>query len=329
MKRAVLVILGACFALGGASFAYLFLGSAPAPPEISWGVNFSQKHAEHLGLDWKEAYSALLEDLGARRVKLALSWDMLEKEPGVFDFHDLDWQMDMARARGAKVILAVGMKTPRWPECHIPLWAKELSEKGRQEAILRMLSAVVVHVADNESVAGWQVENEPLFPFGECPKTDARFLQKEIALVQSIDVSRPVFTSDSGELSLWIRAAKIGDKVAVTMYKRAWFDFLKRYVEYPFPPVFYYRKAELIRLFFGKEVFVGELQAEPWTPVFVSMASAEEQSITMNPEKFQEVIDFAGRTGLSEFYLWGSEWWYWLKTTRGDSAMWDRARRLF
>ena len=37
----------------------------------------------------------------------------------------------------------------------------------------------------------------------------------------------------------------------------------------------------------------------------------------------------ARRVGFSEAYLWGVEWWYWLKETKGEPAVWDTARELF
>ena len=35
-----------------------------------WGVDFSQSQAEYLGLDWKTTYSAMINDLGVKNIKL-------------------------------------------------------------------------------------------------------------------------------------------------------------------------------------------------------------------------------------------------------------------
>jgi hypothetical protein len=32
------------------------------------------------------------------------------------------------------------------------------------------------------------------------------------------------------------------------------------------------------------------------------------------------------QTGLSPAYLWGVEWWYWLKAKHSDSSWWDAMR---
>ncbi|PIW91498.1 MAG: hypothetical protein COZ90_00545, partial [Candidatus Nealsonbacteria bacterium CG_4_8_14_3_um_filter_37_36] len=57
---------------------YLFIGEPPPAKEITWGVNFSQKHTENLGLNWRETYLALLDDLGVRNIKLITHWDLIE-----------------------------------------------------------------------------------------------------------------------------------------------------------------------------------------------------------------------------------------------------------
>jgi hypothetical protein len=149
-------------------------------------------------------------------------------------------------------------------------------------------------------------------------------------LVKSLDPNRPVVISDSGELSLWIQAARIGDVVSVTMYRKAWFHEVNRYVEYPLPPVFYARKAQIIRTFFKKEVIVGELQAEPWgAGKLLYDTTLAEQQETLDLEQFKKNIAFAKRTGLKEFYPWGAEWWYWLKEVHAKPDIWDEAKQLF
>jgi hypothetical protein len=55
----------------------------------------------------------------------------------------------------------------------------------------------------------------------------------------------------------------------------------------------------------------------------------EEQKKTMDLEQFKKNIEFAKKTGLDEFYLWGSEWWYWLKEKHNDSGIWEEAKKLF
>jgi hypothetical protein len=48
----------------------------------------------------------------------------------------------------------------------------------------------------------------------------------------------------------------------------------------------------------------------------------------MNLEKFRKNIEFAKKTGLDEFYLWGAEWWYWLKEKQNQPEIWKEAKKL-
>ena len=129
-------------------FSLFFIGSVPQADKIAWGVNFSQKHSQSLGLDWKENYLALLDDLKVRNIKLAAHWDLIEPQENQFNFQDLDWQIEKAEEKGAKLVLAIGMKTPRWPECHVPEWAKSKSKQEQQEEILKMLENILLRYKD-------------------------------------------------------------------------------------------------------------------------------------------------------------------------------------
>jgi hypothetical protein len=109
--------------------------------------------------------------------------------------------MQEAEKRGVDVVLAIGMKTPRWPECHIPDWARNLEKEDQQDRILRMLSNVVNRYKNSSSLSAWQVENEIFLTFGACPWTDVGFFKKEVEFVKKLDDTRPIIVTESGELS--------------------------------------------------------------------------------------------------------------------------------
>jgi len=326
MKKIILCVLIFLLLVIG----FFFVGSPPRAEKIVWGVNFSQKHAEGLGLDWQQIYSALIDDLGAKNIKLATYWDLIEKEEGNYDFTDLDSQIGEAEQKEVSLLLVIGMKSPRWPECHIPEWAKGLNKEEQQKNILELLEETVLRYSSSPAVTMWQIENEPFFPFGECPWVDKEFLKEEVELVKSLDKEkRPVLISDSGEGSFWIQAAKIGDIAGTTMYRKVWVHQLETYFTYPLPPNFYWRKAQIIKTFFAKRVICVELQAEPWGPHLLYDSPLEEQQKSMDLQRFQEVINFAGKTGLDEFYLWGGEWWFWMKEKQNQPQIWEEAEKLF
>lgn len=313
----------------------MFFVASPGPAEkITWGVNFSQKHARDLGLDWQETYLAILDDLEVKNIKILTHWDLLEPEPGRYFFDDLDWQIGEAEKRGAKIILVLGMKTGRWPECHLPDWSQNLSKAEQQKEILELVEGLVLRYRGRTSVKSWQTENEPFFHFGVCPwQGDQEFVKREIDLVKSLDnQNRPVIVSETGEFSFWTRSARIADIVGITMYKRVWSKELSTYVNLPFPPIFYWGKADLIEKIFGKKVIVVELQAEPWGPKLLYDSPLEEQLKSMDLEQFRKNVEFARKTRLDEIYLWGAEWWYWMRESFPDhpnSLIWPAARKLF
>ena len=327
LKKAFLIFLLLLLIL----IFYFFVGKAPEAKDITFGVTFSQKYASEFNLDWKEVYLALLDDLKVRHLRLIAHWDLFEPEPSKYDFEDIDWQLREAEKRDAEVILAIGMKTPRWPDCHLPDWAKEIDKNLQQERILEMLKVVVLKYKDNPIIKYWQVENEPFLVFGDCPWYDKEFFKKEVELVRSLnDSGKPVLVTESGELSTWFPAAKLADVVGVTMYRKTWWHRAGGfYARYPLPPVHYWRKAKLIEKIFRKEVIVVELQAEGWGPKPLPYLPLETQLQIMNVEDFKKNIDFARNSGLSTFYLWGAEWWYFLEKQYDLPEIWEEARKLW
>lgn len=323
--RVIALALFVLFVIWRALFLVDF-GSEVAP---SFGVSFSPAQAEYLGLDWIEAYSALLNDLGAQNIRIAAYWNRIEKAPGTYDFSELDTLMDGAQASGAKVVLAVGRRLPRWPECHVPAWAQDAPEPVIEQRVLSLVEAVVNRYSDHPALRMWQVENEPFLTiFGLCPKISREFVEYEIALVKQLDPRHPVFTTDSGELASWLRTAHLGDYFGTTMYRAVWHPVLG-YVHHTntIPASFYRMKSWFVRKP-ADQIIISELQAEPWTPSGLAESSIEEQFKSMDPQFFSETIRFSQKTGFPEIYLWGSEWWYWLKL-QGYPEHWEIAKTLF
>lgn len=293
--------------------------------DVDFGATFSRIYAEELGLDWKEVYLASLDELHVRRFRIPAYWTFLEPEPGEYDFSDLDWQIDEAGKRGAKVILAIGRKLPRWPECHIPDWAAGMPESAMQERVIHMLEVVVERYRSNPTIVVWQVENEPLFPFGECPAPDRSFLKREIAVVRALD-SRPIMLTESGELSTWIRTAGLADILGISTYRAVWNRYIGHFY-WPITPKNYARRGNAIKRFVDR-IIVSELQTEPWSPGPIVMQPIDEQLELMNADLLEENLTFARRMGFPEVYVWGIEWWYWLKE-QGHPELWEAGKDVF
>lgn len=309
-KPAVIVLLGLIFAI-----VCLNLLAGKKAEKIQYGVTFSYPYAQMLGIDWKRAYERTVQDLGFKTMRLPVYWNLTEPEKGRYDFENLDYQVRLAENNNVKLVLSVGNRVPRWPECHTPGWAKSLSEDEFENRVLSFIETVVLRYKASGALEIWQVENEPfLSGFGECPPLRPELLDKEISLVKKLDPGKPVLISDSGELSMWLEAGKKGDIFGTTFYRYVYSDVFKRYWVNYVPYWVYRLRAGMLRLFNPKKpIYIIELQSEAWTTNGINSTPIEEQYKTMSMEKFESVLGAARATGFEKQYLWGVEWWYWME----------------
>jgi hypothetical protein len=326
--KIILWTLGAVLALAIILLIYFNIPVNEENSEATLGVTFSSRYAGDIGLNWKEAYTAMLADLKIKKVRVPVYWDLVETQEGQYVFSDIRWQLDEAKKYGADVIIVVGQKVPRWPECAIPEWVKNDDQK-RKGDLLRFINKAIDNLKGYDNIEAWQVENEPFLAFGVCPKLDVNLLDSEIALVRQKDSSRPIIITDSGELSLWIRAASRADIFGTTMYRTIYKAGLG-YFDYPIGPRFFHFKAWMNKVFSHQENnIVIELQAEPWIAGYTTNQPLEEQFKSMSKEKLVDNVVFARKVGFPEIYLWGVEWWYWLKVEKNQPELWDTAKILF
>jgi hypothetical protein len=300
--------------------------------DISYGATFSKKHAESLvGEKWRDNFILALDDLKIKKFRIPAYWDEIQPEnSGEFDYSDLDWIIEEAEKRNAEIILAIGYRLPRWPECHIPEWAEKFSEEEEKKAILSYMETTVNRYKNREKIIAWQIENEPFLPFfGECRQLEKNFLDEEIALVKKLD-NRPIVITDSGELSLWVQAASRADFFGTSLYLNTYSKVLSSYVTYPIGPWFFHLKKNITGLFAKPDKWIViEMQAEPWGPTSYDKMSEKEKSRTMDIGKFQKIINFGKKTGFGEFYLWGLEWWYWEKENNNNQGLWEEAKKIY
>lgn len=298
---------------------------------MEYGVSFSAPQAAAVAGDWRAVYEAVLMDLKIKKLRLAAYWKEIEPNDGQFDFSDLDYQLDRAAEEGGQVILVIGRKLPRWPECHTPEWAKDLPEVEQQEKIMEMLTAVVARYREHPALQMWQLENEPLLDFGVCPPADRNWLAREEALVRRLDGRHPILMTDSGELNWWLAAAQYGDVFGTTMYRTVHSQRTNRpfSYDYIFPAWLYRAKARLVKAVRGKETIIVELQGEPWGKTGYVDLSEEEKRQSFSPERFRQLQRFAERTQLSEAYWWGVEYWYYEKAINNNGAYWEIAKEMF
>jgi hypothetical protein len=300
--------------------------------QVKYGVSFSRFHTDELQLDWREAFLAILNDLGARHFRFSAHWPITEPEDNNYNFEELDFQMEQTHKAGASVILAVGRRLPGWPECHVPDWAAALDEPQRRGALLEYIEVVVNRYKKFDNIVAWQIENEPYltsFSRSTCGGLDEPFLDEEITLVRKLDPTRSIMVTDSGEFGSWLSAYKRSDVFGTSMYLYIWTWQIESF-RYPISPAFFRIKRNIIRLLAGeeKESIVIELESEPWLLQPIIEAPLDIQMERMGIDKFTEIISFSKKTGFNTFYLWGAEWWYWLRKNN-HPEIWNKAQELF
>ncbi len=295
------------------------------------GTSFISEYAQSFGVDPKATLEAIFSDLGIRQVRLVSYWDQIEPTPGKYDFSGLDWQFAMAEKYGANVSLSIGMRQPRWPECHTPEWALKMAKTDWQLKLFSFMKAVVDRYKTTPMLADYELENEFFMKvFGECKDFDRQRLITEYKMVKQWDRNHKVIISRSDN---WI-GIPVGqptpDEFAISVYKRVWdATFTHRYFEYPLPPWFYSALVGSEELLSGKNTIIHELQAEPWAPNGLEIINTPvaEQFKSMNAERMRSRIAYGEATGMKTIDLWGAEWWYWLKEKKGDPSVWNEVKK--
>jgi len=293
------------------------------------GVSFSKERSEELGLNWKDNYTALLDDMGLKHFRLMSYWSSYEKERGEFDFSDLDWQVNEAAKRGATVDIALGLRQPRWPECWQPAWAEALTGNAWKQALYAYMEIVVNRYKDNPAVANWQLENEAVNNwFGQCSAPDRDRLNEEYALVKKWDPSGKIRMSLSDQHGFPVNGP-VPDEYGFSVYRTVWNTFgpWHFYLTYP-TPIWYHRmRAMVIDWTQHRPIYIHELQLEPWGPRDTRLLTPEEQDQSMSVEQIGKSVKFARQIGAPDIDMWGSEWWYWRKDKFNDSSIWNAVKQ--
>lgn len=297
--------------------------------ENTFGASFSLHRCSELRLDKKEVLKAALDDLGLRRFRLMSYWNIHESKPSIYNFDELDWQLDMVAEYGGKVSLCIGKRQPRWPECHMPEWARELSKDEWYSALYAYIRVVVERYKDHPALESWQLENEALLKsFGYCSDQDYshKRLQNELEIIKSIDPNHAVIMTLSDSWGIPCKQPT-PDIFAMSLY-RITINKKGRYAYSKRPALFYRIRGHIISLFKKRPVFIHEMQAEPWLHTSLSDVPVSEQLEYMNAEIFSQIAYYALATKLQPIDLWGLEWWYWLKTKHHNDTMWAAVKDI-
>ncbi len=293
---------------------------------LTLGVSFIPDYAQSLGLDPQKTMDAILNDLHVRHLRLTSYWSDIEPAPGHYDFSQLDWEFQKAEAAHAKVSLSLGLRQPRWPECHMPTWAVNEPESTWQPQLRQFIIAVINRYKNSPSLESYQLENEYFNTFGECTNYDRQRLVAEFNLVKKADPRHPVIVSRSNNYGGLPLGQPTPDEFGISVYRRTWdANVTHRYFEYPFPAWYYAFLAGAQKLLTGKPSVVHELQAEAWPPhgQGITQTSLAEQSKSMDAARLRQTISFGEATGMRTIDLWGAEYWYYRLTVLHDPSLWN------
>lgn len=297
------------------------------------GITWSAPYAESLGISSNEGLQAAINDLGVQHVRLPVYWSRVEQISDIYDWTELDAQLDLLTDHSVPVTLAIGLKVPRWPECWIPDWAETLPAVEREQALWRYLRNVVIHTRSRKIITAWQIENEPFFPFGICPKRTIKDVAREAALVRALDpleAGRKILTTDSGEVGFWQKTSPVIDEVGISVYRVTNATFLGMRTYDWLPPWWYARKTMLTRLLpGGAPTYISEFQMEPWVLKDLRTLPIPEMLETFPLTRMQNNHWFLDRSRFLQADLWGVEWWYWMKTQKGHPEFWEEAKQIF
>jgi hypothetical protein len=296
------------------------------------GVTFIPSYATYLGVDPQETFNAIVNDLGVKQFRLTSYWNEIEPTPGQYDFTTLDWEMRAAENSGATVSLAIGLRQPRWPECHAPDWVDTIAPSSQwQPALEQYMTKVIERYKDSPSLVSYQLENEFFNVFGECHDFDRARLISEFDLVKKLDAKHPVIMSRSNNYAGLAVGNPRADITGLSVYRKVYSPWVRGYFTYPFPSWYYAFLAGAQQILTGKPSVIHELQAEPWpvdgkSTLDVSLA---EQNKTFDAAQLEANVSFAKQSGIRQIDLWGPEYWYYRKQVLHDTSVWNTARSIF
>jgi hypothetical protein len=322
----ILIILGGMYGI-----ARWYIHTEASQP-LQLGVSFIPDYAQSLGVNPEQTMDALI-GIGVKQFRLVSYWSDMEPTPGHYDFSQLDWEFQKADAAHAKVILTLGLRQPRWPECHMPGWASNEPASEWQPQLEDFMQAVVQRYRNSPSLESYQLENEYFLQgFGTCTNFSRSRLVSEYNLVKKLDPSHPIIVGRSNNALGYPVGQPQPDEFSISIYKRVWDSaFTHRYIEYPYPAWYYAFLAGVQKIVDHKDMMIGELQAEAWPPhgMTIPETSLAEQNKSINASRLKARFKYGEATGMRSIDLWGAEYWYYRMVVLHDPSLWNVAKQEF
>ena len=202
-----------------------------------------------------------------------------------------------------------------------------------QPQLEAFMQKVVERYKDSPSLQSYQLENEYfLHGFGTCTNYDRQRLISEYNLVKKLDPSHPIIVGRSDNAIGIPVGRPQPDQFSISVYRRVWdAGVTHRYLEYPFPAWYYGFLAGWQKLADHKDMMIGELQAEAWSPhgQTIPQTSLAEQSKSLDASRLKGVFAYGQATGMRSIDMWGAEYWYYRAQVLHDPSLWNVAKQEF
>jgi hypothetical protein len=298
--KAIFLLVAAAVLLGSEAWPQ----PPPAAPLV--GFSYSPELSQWSQRDPSADLATLLSATEPDLVRLPIYWEDAEPAAGELDFTEVDGLLavvaahDATSSRPTRVILVVGARNFLYPELHAPPWAgpRQQPNLGVTQAgpeYRAYFDASLIRYRSSPLLYAWQVENEPFDYVVNATTGDDQIspgqLAWEIGEVHRLDgAHRAVTTSFDGFNSVidWLQVNASGVLAAMHGYPsghpQAALDAadalgLDIYVDGPSTPLRFTSvalrtswKQQTLAFWAGraalqnKEVWLTELQAQPWGP---------------------------------------------------------------
>src|SRR3989339_119993 len=333
-----------------------------------YGVSYSFEQAGWYGLDPRESYIEMLDEFQFDWVRFPLFWDQAvdrgtegqrDKETKDIELRvdDLRFAIEEAEERNVKVIIALGAKTPYYPEYH---WPESIASQVKfgevitayhpvAKEILAIDQKVVEELAVYDNIAYWQVENEPLIGNVNRWKIDASFVKAEVETVRSADPNdRPVILNHAATGfydNSWKDLLPIlnqEDIFAVNAFFKTkgtdliTSNILRRQIHIMWPDhlvwtvhswLFLSPNFESIKKSVetnGNEFWILEMQAEPYIK---KIEQAQDPLLTFTPDDMITADKFLRSYKIQNVGFWGIHFWQY-RQQKGDSTWIETAKTI-
>ena len=325
-----------------------------------YGVSYSSEQAGWFGVDPRKDYVQMLDEFKFDWVRLPFFWNqMVDPTTDEFNknFDDLKFAIEEAQKRNVGVIVAIGAKTPYFPEYH---WPKNIERQIKfaeiidadheiADDILTIDEKVVQELSAFDNIIYWQVENEPLVGNVNKWKIDPSLVSKEVDVVRESDTKRrPIILNHAATGfydTSWkklLPSLKEGDVFAINAFFKTkgtdlvtakildrevhilWPDHFVWPVQswFAFSPDFSKIKKEVEAN--GNDLWVLEMQSEPYIK---KIEEAKDPVLSFKPEDILAGEKLLRSYQIKSVGFWGVHFWQYRENS-GDTSWKDKVKGI-